>query len=109
MMKLIEKVKSFPESTRFIVVNVIFLVIAGIILSGWIWQVTGAFPYDSVTTAFDSAAGMTASVGEAMINLQLKLGGVKQDLNDAVHSSYKTDNYDSLQSLQEQNVEGLDK
>lgn len=99
-MKWIKKIKSLPESTRFIVMNAIFLVIAGIILSGWIWQVTGAFPYDSVTTAFDSATGMTASVGEAMINFQLKLGGVKQDLNEAINASYKTDNYDSLQSLQ---------
>lgn len=78
MVIIFEKIRQKPEGTRFAATLALFVLIAGIISTLWLWDLEGRFPYESVARVGASAASFAQSGAEEFRNVRMKLGEMKQ-------------------------------
>lgn len=96
MLQWFEKARQKSEGTRFIIVNVLFIILAGSIFSLWIWSLTGSLPYSDVIAVKDSTEASASEFEKKFKEFQLKLGEIRENFFQTFQA-YKTENFDTLQ------------
>lgn len=80
MIEWIQKVREKPEGTRQTVAVACFVVLAGVVVTIWLWNLKGSFPYQSVTRAGEDASSAVTNGFQNFQEFRLKLGEIKQNM-----------------------------
>lgn len=83
MIGWIESVKQKSEGTRRAIAAGIFIMVTGIIITIWLWNLQGSFPYENVAA---STQTLNETLGASLQDFQVfrsKLGEFRQKLFDA--------------------------
>lgn len=87
MFSWILRIRQKPEGTRRAIAVLLFLLIGGIILTIWLWGISGNFPYRSVIAARTRLGAGFEHVLRGIQDVRLKLGELKQNLLSAFSES----------------------
>ena len=73
-----------PYNTRRLTASVLFLFFSGIIITLWLWDLSGSFPYRGVVEETAKAKDAISRGNEKFQELRATLGELKQQLSDAL-------------------------
>lgn len=88
MFSWIETIRKKSESTRRAVAVVIFIACAGIVVTLWLWNLQGSFPYGSFDASRQSVSQAFDTGIKNFQDLRLKLGELKQNILDAASGTH---------------------
>lgn len=84
MLHWIEIIRRKPEGVRRTVVTVLFVFFSGIILTTWLWNLSGSFPYRSIAEEGMKAKSVIDDGNKKFQEFRANLGELKQTLLDAL-------------------------